>query len=491
MNRSRLSAFDASFLSVETPSAHMHVGWVALLSAPPGGRTPSFAEIRDHIAARMSRAPRYRQKLAHVPLGLHAPEWVDDEEFSVERHVYRAPGPLRRLVDEVMSVPLRRERPLWEMWICEEPEQGAFAVVGKAHHCMIDGVAALELASLVLDVTPEAAPMEPDRWQATPAPGAERLLARGVRDLVGEQLGLLHGAVRAAAGSPTRAARDGLSGALSATRAVGRSLRSAPASMINRPLSPMRSLAWTQRPLSDLQLIKRSYDVTVNDVLLAAVAGGVRKYMIRHGEDPVALKAMVPVYVGDGQSAGSLGNSISFVFVDLPCDEVQPLARLYAVRARMDRIKRERGAEGADLLFKATARTPGGVQRAVSRFVASPRTFNLVVSNLAGPSTQLYLLGCPLNAIYPVIPLAEGHALSVGMLTVGEQACIGVYADRHAVADVDVVARDIDGAIVQLLACVNPGMTPPNWLKPVRITAQRLAPLAPRASAGNGARRSR
>jgi WS/DGAT/MGAT family acyltransferase len=481
MTRARLSAFDASFLTVETPTAHMHVGFVATLSAPEGSLPPSFAELRDHIGSRLARAPRYRQKLAPVPLGLHTAEWVDDEAFSVDRHVYRARGPLGDLVDEVMSVPLRRDRPLWEMWICEDSSQEWFAIVGKVHHCMIDGTAAIELTALLLDPTPEPGACEADGWRATPPPSAERLLVRGVRDLVGENLGLLQGSLWAAR-APTRAARQTLKGAVRATRAVGHSLRAAPESLLNRPLSPLRSLAWTQRPLADLQLIKRTYGMTVNDVLLAGVAGGMRTYMIRRREEPIALKTMVPVSVRDTREQRPTGNQISFVFVELPCDEAQPLGRLYGVRAAMNQRKRDGAPEGADLFFKAAARTPSGVQRAISRLIASPRTFNLVVSNVPGPRAPLFMLGCPLQSIYPVVPLADHHAVSVGMTTVRDQACFGIYADRQVLPDAGVLARDIDNAFTELLACVDPSISADDLLKPMQITARRLAPLAPLAA---------
>lgn len=477
MTRARMSAFDASFLAVETPTAHMHVGFVAVFSAPAGRPLPTFVELRDHIESRLAGSPRYRQKLATVPLGVHAPEWVDDQAFSIDRHVYRAPSPLRQLVDEVMSVPLRRDRPLWEMWICEDPELQWMAIVGKVHHCMIDGMAAVELAMLLLDWSPEPKERESKEWRAAPEPRPERLLANGLRDLVGENLSLVGDTLRAAT-SPVRATRKTVASAMSATRAVGRSLRAAPTSLLNRPLSPQRSLAWTERPLTELQLIKRAYNATINDVVLAAVSGGMRTYLIRHGEQPTSLKAMVPVSVRGSDNPADVGNHISFMFVDLPCEESQPLGRLYQVRAAMRQRKGDREPEGADLMFKAAARAPGGIQRAVSRLVASPRTFNLVVSNVPGPRGNLYMLGCPLEAIYPAVPLTDNHAVSVCMLSVGEQACFGVYADRDALPDVDVLAGDIDRAITQLLESVNPGMTTPDWLKPTHITASRLAPLA-------------
>jgi WS/DGAT/MGAT family acyltransferase len=445
----RLSALDASFLAVETPTAHMHVGWVALFSASDQGRLPSFQQLREHIELRVGRAPRYRQKLASVPLGLHAPEWIDDPAFSVDRHVYWAPGPLRELIDEVMSIPLRRDRPLWEMWICENARDGCFAIVGKTHHCMVDGLAAVELASLLLDPTPETVSYESESWSAEPEPGSERVLARGVRDLLGQQLDLLQWPLEAAS-SPGPAARQVVGGAMRAFRALDQLLRAAPTSVLNGQLSPLRRLAWAQRPLQDLLTIKRAYGTTVNDVILAAVAGGIRSYLLRRGEEPVALKVMVPVSVRSPDDV--LGNHISFVFAELPCHEPDPVGRLYEVHASMSRAKRDGEPEGSDLVLKAASRTPVTVQQALSRLMSSPRAFNLVVSNIPGPTTPMYMLGCRLESVYPMVPLSENHAVSVGMLTVHEQACFGVYADRQALPDVDVLASDVDAAVAELLA---------------------------------------
>ncbi|HEY2334302.1 MAG TPA: wax ester/triacylglycerol synthase family O-acyltransferase [Solirubrobacterales bacterium] len=452
MTGTRLSALDASFLAVETPTAHMHVGWAAEFSAPADGRPPSFSQLRDHIELRLGRAPRYRQKLAPVPFGLHSPEWIDDADFCVDRHVYRAPGPLRDLVDEVMSIPLRHDRPLWEIWICENTEDRPIAIVGKVHHCMVDGIAAVELASLLLDPTPEPLTGELDGWRAEPEPDGVRLLVRGARDRVREQLGLLRLPLRAAA-SPSRTAGELTSDASRVARALERLLRAAPASPLNQPLSPLRSLAWAQRPLDDLRELKRAYGTTVNDVLLAAVAGGARSFFARRGEEPVSLKAMVPVSVRADDDV--LGNRVSFVFADLPCEEPDPVRRLQRVKAMMSERKDDREPEGADLAFKAAEHAPGVVQHAISRIFASPRTFNLVVSNIPGPVQPMYMLGCPLEAAYPVVPLADRHALSVGMTSVRDRACFGIYADREAIPDADDFARDVDAAIGELLAGVD------------------------------------
>jgi diacylglycerol O-acyltransferase len=449
MTSPRLSALDASFLAVETDEAHMHVGWVARFTAPEERGVPSFGELRDHIERRISRAPRYRQKLAGVPLGVNAPEWIDDPAFSIERHVYWANGALDDLVDEVMSIPLRRDRPLWEIWVYENEEDGEFALVGKAHHCMVDGLAALELASLILD--PTQTPVEPETtaWQAEPEPGGEWLLARGLRDLLGEQLDLV-GHVRRAVGAPGAAAKETAVGAVRVVRALEQLLKPAPSSVLNETLSPLRRLATARRPLADLRTIKNAYSTTINDVMLAAVAGGIRTYLLRRGEEPVALKVMVPVNVR--QPGELMGNHISFVFAELPCQEPDPLGRLYQVHTAMSRAKREGEPAGSDLVLKSASRTPAAVQQALSRLFASPRAFNLVVSNIPGPAEPMYMLGCPLTAVYPMVPLADEHAVSVGMLTVHDQACIGVYADREALPDVKLLAQDIEDAISELVA---------------------------------------
>jgi diacylglycerol O-acyltransferase / wax synthase len=314
---------------------------------------------------------------------------------------------------------------------------------------MVDGIAAVELASLLLDPTPEPLAGELDDWRAEPEPDGVRLLVRGARDRVMEQLGLLRWPLRAAA-SPSRTAGELAGGAPRVARALERTLRAAPASPLNRPLSPLRSLAPAQRPLDDLRELKRAYGTTVNDVLLAAVSGGARSFFARRGEEPVPLKAMVPVSVRADDDV--LGNRVSFVFADLPCEEPNPVRRLQRVKAMMSRRKQDREPEGADLAFKAAEHAPGPVQHAISRIFASPRTFNLVVSNIPGPAQPMYMRGCRLEAAYPVVPLADRHALSVGMTSVRDRACFGIYADREAIPDADDFASDVDAAITELLA---------------------------------------
>jgi WS/DGAT/MGAT family acyltransferase len=215
-------------------------------------------------------------------------------------------------------------------------------------------------------------------------------------------------------------------------------------------------MAWSERPLADLRTIKRAYGTTINDVMLAAVAGATRSYLADHGDQPATLKAMVPVNMRD--PADALGNHVSFVFAELPCEEPDAVGRLYRVHTAMSARKRHGEPQGADLALKAAEHTPAPVQHAISRLIASPRTFNLVVSNIPGPAEQLYLCRCPLGAIYPVVPLADNHTVSVGMLTVQDRACFGVYADREALPDAELLATHIDDAITELLASVHGGI---------------------------------
>src|SRR5438093_10142536 len=191
MASDRLSPLDTSFLEVESSSAHMHVGWAAAFALPPDGSPPRFEQVRNRVADRLGRSPRFRQKLAPVPFGVNRPLWVDDESFRVERHVRPGRGPsLTELAGQVLSTPLSRERPLWEIWVADRLDDGRIGLVGKAHHCMVDGIAAVELASLLLDPTPEPAPESQPEWKPDPPPDAVERLAGSIRGKARSQVEL-------------------------------------------------------------------------------------------------------------------------------------------------------------------------------------------------------------------------------------------------------------------------------------------------------------
>jgi diacylglycerol O-acyltransferase len=447
----RLSPLDASFLSVETPTAHMHVGWAAVFEPPARGERPGFGELRRHIAQRVQRAPRYRQMLRRLPLGLGAPAWVDDPHFDLDRHVTRAESrEPAGIVAEALSEPLPRDRPLWELRIADRLDDGRIAVVGKAHHCMVDGLAAVELASLLLDPEADATDPEPDRWQPAPAPRNRELVAAALLATARTQRDLAGLAARLAT-SPARAAAGAARAWRAATALVDAARPAAPQPRLNQPISPRRHLGVVRRPLADLLRLKDAFGVKVNDVVLAACAGGVRRFLREGGEDPIRLKTMVPVSVRERGGAGHLGNEISFMFVDLPCDEPDPVRRLREVHAATARRKRGGVAVGGADVIRSIGLVPPAARSLVSRLIASPRTFNLVVSNIPGPREPLYMRGCRLAEAYPVVPVADQHALSIGVTTIGDVACFGLYADRESLPEVDRLAESIDGAIDELL----------------------------------------
>ena len=447
MAPNRLSALDASFLEVETASAHMHVGWAATFDPPEERPAPSFEQLRDHIARRLHRAPRYRQRLAGVPLGVARPAWVDDDRFDVTRHVRPADtASLTELTGSVLSTPLSRERPLWELWIADRLDDGRIGIVGKAHHCMVDGIAAVELATVLLDQEPNKPPDPPDHWEPSEAPGGARRLVEGLVDTARDQLSLA-GSLAGVVGSPRRLA----AGAQRAGTALLHSLAPAsPLEMLNGPISPYRALATLARSMDDLRAIRHAYGCTINDVVLAASCGGVRRHLERHGEHPARLKAMVPVNVRDESAAEALGNRISFIFLELPCDEPSAERRLRSISRATVQAKESGEPSGATTVLDLAAAAPSVLQRAMSRLVASPRTFNVVVSNIPGPQLPAWMLGCRLREAYPIVPLADRHALSIGFTSVDGGAFFGIYADRDAGPDAELLAADIGDELDEL-----------------------------------------
>lgn len=455
----RLSPLDAAFLALETRRAPMHLGWAALFDPPAAGQRPSFHAIRAHIEGRLGRAPRYRQKLAAVPLGLDDPVWVDDPHFDVALHVRRARGgDFGRLVDEIMSAPLDHDRALWELWIAEELDGGQLGVVGKAHHCLVDGLAAVELMALLLDAVEEPEAEPPDGWSPAPRPGALELLGGAVSHQLEQALDFLRLPLGWARDPsrllelPSRAHRAALASAHTL-------LPPAPPSPLNGPMAAGRHLACRARALADLKLIKERFGTTVNDVLLSASAGALRG-LLEHRRAPLhQVKAMVPVSI-EGPGEG-WGNGIAFLFLALPCEETDPVWRLREIHVAMRERKRAREPEGAGAVLDALGYAPRRLRRAISRVFASPQVSNLTISNIPGPQIPLYLMGCQVTHAYPIVPLADGHGISIGMTTVGGQACFGVYAQAELADDAELIARGIDEAIDELLARCQDGVSAP------------------------------
>jgi diacylglycerol O-acyltransferase / wax synthase len=448
---SRLSALDAAFLAIESEDAPMHVGWAALFAAPPDGPAPSFEAIRDHIAGRLHRAPRYRQRLAEVPLGLDDPVWVDDAAFEIGLHVRRSShADFGTLVDEVMSTPLDHDRALWELWIADALEDGRIGVVGKAHHCLVDGLAAVELMALLLDATPLPEPGGDDLrgWLPRSLPGAMTL----VGDAIANQLDKTRALARLPLGwmRDPRTLLDVPGQAWRVAQAVVHTAQPlAPASSLNGAMTSMRHLAQVSRPFEDLRVIKRRFGTTVNDILLSASAGALRSLHAERAESPHDVKAMVPVSVQAPDE--QWGNRIAFLFLELPCGEADPVWRLREIHVAMRTRKREGEPEGADAVLNALSYAPRRLRRVASKVLASPRLSNLTISNIPGPNVPLYLMGCEVQRAYPIVPLTSGHGISIGMTTIHERACFGIYAQSELADDADRIARGIGESIDELL----------------------------------------
>ena len=444
MSPTRLSALDASFLAVESADSPMHVGWVASFDGPG----PGFAALRDHLAERLAGVPRYRQKLAPVPLGLHEPVWVDDPDFDPAEHLLHAEGEdLDAIVDEILSTPLPRDRPLWQLWIADELPDGGIAVIGKMHHCMVDGAAIAELGRRIFDAGPDAPPAH-DEWAAPlPAPSPRARLARGALDRAADGARLVLTPARLAVAPGRIRELPGLARTVAHTL-----LPPAPGSSLNVAGAAARRHVRVSRSLDDLRAARRRFGVSPNDVVLAACAGGLRRFAERRGEPPRRLKAMVPADVRGAEDDAGSGNRITFVFLELPCDEPDPLARLQAIHAVTAQRRRDGDAEDMDAAFGLIALTPPPVQRAMAHAFAHPRLFNLTISSVAGPAVPRYLHGCRLRAIHSAVPLSARHALSIGVVTVAGRVCFGLFADAQTLPDADQVGADIGAAFDELLA---------------------------------------
>ncbi|MEA2317263.1 MAG: diacylglycerol O-acyltransferase / wax synthase, partial [Solirubrobacteraceae bacterium] len=336
---------------------------------------------------------------------------------------------------------------LWEMWIADTLPGGRIGIVGKAHHCMVDGTAVVELGKLLLDSAPDVPEPARDAWTPASAPSAGERLARAVLDRAADGATLAMAPVRLATRLPDLPRFAGR-GARTLSHTV---LPPAPSSPLNRPGSPRRHHVRLTRSLGDLRDIRRRFRVTPNDVVLATCAGGLRRFAARQGETPQRLKVMVPADVRGTDDATS-GNRISFLFIDLPCDEPDAVERLQAVHRATAQRARDGEAENVDAAFRTLALTPRPLQRALAHAFAHPRLFNLTVSSVAGPAPPRYLRGCRLREVHSAVPLTGRHALSIGVVIVAGQVCFGILADAQTLPDADALGDDLDAAFDELLA---------------------------------------
>jgi WS/DGAT/MGAT family acyltransferase len=445
----RLTALDASFLAIEGENCPMHVGAVAVfapgpLLSPGGGfDIERFAKFVESVLA-----PRYRQRLAWMPV-TGDPVWVDDARFNLHYHLRHLSLPhpgderqLKRLAGHVMSLPLDRSRPLWELWVVEGLAQGGFAVITKTHHCMVDGVGTSDLMAASMQLRPDTSVSEPRRWEPRPAPGGLRLLAGELA----RRAGLSLAAVGAAAGAVTHPLR-----ALSAVREsvvslgeiVGAGLHRASPTCLNLEIGPHRRFDWLRYDLDAVKQVKNRLGATVNDVVLANAAGALRSFLIQRGEDVAKLdfRAMVPVSIRTQDERGRFGNRLVTVAVPLPLGEPDARARLAQVALSTKRVKASRQAGGMEIMEEIS---DWGLTRLFTQFArlaALSRPFNVVVTNVPGPQVEAYLLGSPLREAYPLVPLFENQALGIALFSYHGGLFWGLNADWDALPDLHVLAE--------------------------------------------------
>ena len=457
----RLSAIDASFLAQETAEAHMHLGAVTIFEGP----APAYGELVAHIASRLHLVPRYRQKLAVPPLETGRPIWVDDATFALEYHLRHAalPAPgteeqLSVLAARVHSQPLDRAKPLWEMWLVEGLEDGRFALVSKTHHALVDGVAGVDLVTVLFDLVarPEPVGAPPPRWSPQPEPSPAQMAMRGLSGLARAPWRLA-GRVVEATTSPQEALRAGAEAAEGLSEIAWAALNPAPPTPFNVAIGPHRRVGFVRCELDDFKRIKNVFGGTVNDVLLSVVAGALRRLLRARGlrTDGLELRALVPVSIRTEHHRGELGNRLVAMRAPLPLYLSDPVARLRLVKQSMDGLKRSKQATGAEVLAQMEQFAPPTLLAQATRLNFSTRLFNLLVTNVPGPQFPLYLLGRRLEDFFPVAFLPRDHALAIAIMSYDGGVDFGLLGDYDAMADIERLADAIRDSLDELLAAAD------------------------------------
>ncbi|MFT6564338.1 MAG: WS/DGAT/MGAT family acyltransferase [Actinomycetes bacterium] len=436
----------------------MHVGSVAIFQPPEEGF--DYDRLVSLIKGRIALVPRFRQRVRWVPGGLANPIWVDDESFDVTYHVRRSALPrpgtetqLRDLVGRVMSRPLDRSRPLWEMYLVEGLERGRFAILSKTHHAMVDGVTAVDIGQVILDMDPVPRTVSSDEWRPSREPSGAELMADAVGDLVRSPAATVE-TVRGGIADLHRTASAVGKHAIGIASAAMTVARSTPTSPLNVEIGEQRRYGTANAKLSDLKEIRRAHGGTVNDVVLAITAGALRSWLMTRGESVgsrATIRAMVPVSVR-GEAEGRGGNRVAAFIVDLPVGEADPVVRLQRISYDMAQHKESGQMLGAEAIVAIAGFAPPTLHALGARVGSdlSKRVYNLVITNVPGPQFPLYAGGALMLAAYPVVPLAKGQAVSIGLTSYNGGVYFGLNADRDAMPDVDILAQCLHDAAEEL-----------------------------------------
>jgi len=441
----RLSALDAAMLFMETGRTHMHIGEVGILDAGPlttsGGL--DVERIRAHVAGSLDKMPRYRQRLAFIPVEQH-PVWVDDDHFNLNYHVrytsLPSPGTarqLKRVVGRIMSQQLDLSKPLWEIWMIEGLEGGRVALMSKVHHCMVDGISAVNALLALFSADPDVPTHRPSPWRPRPVPSAIDLAREELQRRAGAPLALARSVATALAdpGPAIQAIRDALEGAVEAVAEKSRPASTTPLNVDE--IGPHRRVDWIRLDLDEVKAVKNRLGGKVNDVILAIVAGAIRRYMEAH-RTPVRgldFRVVVPINRRPLSAVGELGNRVVPMLARLPLDVHDPRERLRVVAERTQAVKASKQVYAIELFEEvsnwADAALIAQFVRRVTRWWAG----NLIVTNVPGFSFPLYFLGARLLEGYPLVPMMANQALNVAVLSYAGGLYWGFNADWDAITD--------------------------------------------------------
>jgi WS/DGAT/MGAT family acyltransferase len=464
----RLSPLDASFLHIEDDVTHMHIGSIGIFEGPP----PAYDALTATITGRLGLVPRYRQKVALVPLGLARPVWVDDPHFNVEYHVRHTalPSPggdieLRRLVGRVMSQQLDRSKPLWEIWMVEGLDDDRWALVSKVHHCLVDGVSGAELMAVIFDLSPEVPEPVDDGWVPAPEPSPVQLARDATVGLFTNPYEQMR-----AAGSMMRrpqrvlaAAQEVVKGSVSLSSVI----KPTAPTTLNGPIGPHRTYTWADVSLADVKAIRAAHGGTVNDVVLALISRGFRDLLKSRGEltDDRVLRTLVPVSVrprggsGPATGDGTLENKVSAMFAELPVGLDDPVERLHAISAQLDDLKESKQALAGEAITSLGGFAPPMLlslgMRVAARAGRHVGSLDTITTNVPGPQFPLYSCGKRLLRAGPYVPLAAPLRVGVSIFSYDGTLTFGVTGDYDTARDIDVLTDGIVSGVAELLPSSN------------------------------------
>ncbi|HVN85666.1 MAG TPA: wax ester/triacylglycerol synthase family O-acyltransferase [Candidatus Binatia bacterium] len=476
-----LTDADIRFLAQEARAGHAHIGWVMVVEGPP----PTYADLLTHVKARLHLVPRHRQKLAHLPLPLARPLWIDDPRFNLDYHVRHTalPSPgsvdkLRALTGRIFSQRLDHSKPLWELWLVQGCENGRCALIYKAHNVVGDRGAGADIINVLFDPSrePRAVPPPERAWIAQPEPTAAELVAASVRAAV-------NAPVRAAEEAwamlrDSARARHTLETIAEGTRAIAGAYLDPPSpTPLNVPIGTHRDTVWLRRPLADFKVIKDALGGTINDVYIAAVAGAVRRWLEgrRIEIHDLTLRAAVPITLRETLDDGRGTHRIVECLAPLPVDRHDPIERLQEVRRALRGLKTSRHALGARAIATLQNFGPAALLAQASRLDFSTRRFNLVATNIPGPQFPLYLLGREIVQIGPIGTLVEHCALGIVLVSYNGMLEFGLTGDADALPDLDTIRRDLDLAIDELLEAAGGRSAPPRRRRKPRARQETQA----------------